>query len=322
MIKEKGIEVSKKNKTETQVMRDQMRQSIFLIIITIVIIGIATLAWFINQTLVSGDGVNLSAQDSRFELKIEENYETSDSGSVVSHTETQTSSASDTVLLYKHSNFGIQNGHGVYPGTRGSITFYIEPKVEDLDKVICRVSLEAFQQGNESEYDVMYHDNISGEDWYLKKNQDSIIKELIQGHILLFEKQSEVNTNHYYSGRIEHGKDITVDLAQIKDSNGKYPVTLHWVWPLEFSNYVKTGDGGLFASENISEMEEMIVHMNRNKNLYFYPNPETQPEYDIKPYLNMGTEKFLFEDYYNKADQYIGKNINYLALDVDVRETN
>ena len=300
-------------------MREQMRNSIFYIVIAIVVIGVATVAWFANQTLVNSEGLLLSANDTRFEVRTKEetNFE-------------QTSSSSNTWLLYDKTYFGKDIKNAMYPGARGSITFYIVPKATDLNSITYKLSLDAWQEGTDNDNNYVY-DSVNAEPVYLKNTEEIPGVEYLNylnGHVLFFKEHFVENNQDYYSDLIDFDNEITLDLSSLtKNDSDEYEVTIHWVWPLSFYNYIETKQGSenIFSSANVSEMEEMIALMNTNKEHYFHADNLSGSGTDlgdltVKKYEDMGNEKFILDRYYNNADQYIGENIDYLTLNISVWE--
>lgn len=140
--------------------------------------------------------------------------------------------------------------------------------------------------------------------------------------------------------------------------NTPYKITIYWKWPKQFRNYVYSGDfysGDLFtysaheqepcsdqaaliaylnSHKNAATLEKDKDHVNENaqdfnkKNYYattFFKKEKTEENTDSGISIdNIVYNKVsqvdynLCTDYYNQADEHIGRSIDYLYVRVDV----
>ena len=123
-----------------------------------------------------------------------------------------------------------------------------------------------------------------------------------------------------------------------------YPVTIYWIWPERLESYLRKADGYsgknplLFpedlSSEDIalSALPENLfetmskVEENSSSNRYFRWEDSVKFQENVtKDTLSQIREKFnpalysMVAAYYDSADQYLGKNVQYVQLKLDAQ---
>lgn len=250
---------------------------------------------------------------------------------------------------------------GIHPGTSGSITFYILAKRDGALKVNFDISLAGF--------DVATNENGSD----TLETVTPGIQALLEGHVLLFSKFDEANNT--YAGWIskdadkwsmslsygENGEAVLekdssdfTNLVWSKDDvklGEVYPVTLYWVWPEVFGEFVYKDPSiisdrpVLFLQDCVGDddtnpyampkdfMEKLCEKpfLGQNHNRYFLWPLEKAEEFEDTVTLEAlkklreenGGNKLTygkFCEYYNRADQYLGVHVRYLYLNVNANE--
>ncbi len=123
-----------------------------------------------------------------------------------------------------------------------------------------------------------------------------------------------------------------------------YPVTIYWIWPERLEPYLRKADGysgknPLLFPENLSSEENALlalpenlfatmskVEKNSSSNRYFRWEDSAKFQENVtKDTLSQIREKFnpalysIVAAYYDSADQYLGKNVQYVQLKLDAQ---
>lgn len=123
-----------------------------------------------------------------------------------------------------------------------------------------------------------------------------------------------------------------------------YPVTIYWIWPERLESYLRKADGysgknPLLFPENRSSEENALlalpenlfatmskVEKNSSSNRYFRWEDSAKFQENVtKDTLSQIREKFnpalysMVAAYYDSADQYLGKNVQYVQLKLDAQ---
>ena len=284
-------------------LKREFNQSVFIILVVICVMVFTTIAWYTQNNTVDTAGLSTwSNYQSRFELQV---------GTETTDLDNQTISCVLEDPLYDSAEDDGKDYIG--PGAKGELKIHILPNFDDVDSVKIKLSMRALGVGDQ-------------------EITDDIKKKLIQGHLLLFHEKDDAG---FYKELIqlneEQEVEFTVSLQQENGVAQKTEKVIYWIWPVEFDDYVSYGEGSLFKEK--AEMQSMITHINtvedgvptkENFKYYFYNEHDSDlsklKEYTVQPLKEMGNEKRKFRKYYNNADQYIGKTIESLAIDLTIWE--
>lgn len=103
-----------------------------------------------------------------------------------------------------------------------------------------------------------------------------------------------------------------------KPTDQSVPVTLYWVWPEYFQNYVLTGNTNyyknLFVAAEGEDYVALKTDVNKNKATYFYGLPSGTAASD--PYTDVDAYSAL----YNNADEKIGNEVISIQLRITAQE--
>ncbi len=326
IISQADFEVHKK---ETH---KQLVQSAVLTFTAFIAIAAVCIAWFINNTSVSGGGVQVQTEGSRFVLastgtkgRFDTDVSFIEGSAETINTKTYYSTGGTAAAWMLSNESNIKNQAGdesiLSPGSSGKITFYIIPKASDVTKVYLNLSLIPYASV-ETKQDNSLTVQENNKEIYispLDKTNQAAVYQLLQGHILFFRDKS---ASGYYSNWV-NGK-FEIDITN-KPANIPIEITLYWVWPLQFKKYVQTGAGNLF--ENIGtdytamQTDMKTVAAGASSNKYFYTKagsglPSLTP---IGPDMN-ATDTAVFSAYYNSADEAIGSSTRYFLLELTAAE--
>ena len=293
-----------------------------LFVLAAIVAIFACLAWFAANNRVSATGSTIGAKAERYTITAASDddprvgyYERTNDGTVIGTGEMDDSGKedpkldiSDAMTVTLGSNLNNETAGSLYPGARGKITFTVTPLVSDLNGVTINLSRVLKVTG----FGVV-------EDGKTLTNDAQTLLGLIKGHLLFFTSCQ----NGYYSGRVTDSQ-ITIPKSRFcKDENTANPtdqsvlVTLYWVWPEYFQNFVLTGNTNyyknLFAAENAA-YADLKTDVNDNKANYFYGTSDSTAATD--PYTDMDTYSAL----YNNADELIGNEVISIQLRITAQE--
>ncbi|MBU5480532.1 hypothetical protein [Blautia sp. MSJ-19] len=312
------------------------------------------IAWFVANNRVSMTGTQISADNDRpFELASvgerltdeEEYLKDADGNDILSagteekyskYIDINTGEEVSGEKIYHTGSSGLawymNSEESLIPGAGDELEFYLIPKKSGLTKVEISVDLDGYTFETTKK---------------ISKNTDSKIADLLNGHILFFRY---LDATYGYHGWLGADRKITLN-APKQTVDGKtvtefqkdvpYRVTLRWKWPKYLRNYIYTDRsyGDLFTAamktdtdkkEEYDKLIEFVVdQLNTDittkdedkKNKLFYdsqsatnsaPNPKISAA-DISTTL-LDT----YSSYYNQADEYIGTNIQYVYIQINV----
>ncbi|RGN69764.1 hypothetical protein DXB53_05715 [Collinsella sp. OM04-5] len=284
-----------------------------LFVLAAIVAIFACLAWFAANNRVSATGSTIGAKAERYTIAA-----ASDDAAHVGYyerTDTEKQNivgldTTDAMTVTLKSNLNNETAGSLYPGARGKITFTVTPLVDDLNGITINLSRVLKAKG-------FTDDGIVADGTTLTEAQTLL--GLIKGHLLFFTSCE----NGYYSGRVVDGKieihksEFCKDGNVANPTNRSVPVTLYWVWPEYFQNFVLTGNTNyyknLFAAEDAS-YADLKTDVENNKALYFYGLSGSAAA--AKPYDNVGAYSSL----YNNADEKIGNEVISIQLRITAQE--
>lgn len=293
-----------------------------LFVLAAIVAIFACLAWFAANNRVSATGSTIGAKADRYTIAAASDddahvgyYERTNDGTVIGTGEMDASGKedakfdiSDAMTVTLGSNLNNETAGSLYPGARGQIRFTVTPHTDNLGDITISLSRVLKAKGN------IYKEadgNLSAD--------ASTLLNLVKGHLLFFTSCQ----NGYYSGRVENSQ-VTISKSsfcdggdETKPTKNPVPVTLYWVWPEYFQNFVLTGNTNyyknLFAAEG-KDYDALKTDVNDNKTNYFYDPSSTVAVSD--PYDNMDTYSAL----YNNADELIGNEVISIQLRITAQE--
>lgn len=303
----------------------------FVALIALIALGIA---WFMSNSKVTSTGTSVSAQDDRlFELAsvgkrqtAEEDYLKDESKKSILSAGTEKTYASyieNGTEVQKKQTYHVGTGslawyldsqESILPGANGKLEFYIIPKKDDVKSVTVSFDINGYVYTTENKRVV--------------KPADTTLQNLIQGHILFFQQLDDV---YGYQKWLEADKPFVIKAP----NNGSfqkdvpYKVTIYWIWPQYFRNYVytqKSTQGDLFtdAANQTSDSDyarintfinsQRTVETSQNK-LFYDESDKVQVGSPINKDMAQDTLDQCSK-YYNKADEYIGTNAKYIYVGI------
>ena len=260
-----------------------------LFVVAALVIILACLAWFLNNSQVKATGVGVDTAGARFAISSDGtqqgiyDWEAGKAGLDV--IDSMNVSATSNLV-----NLGV--GDVLGPGSYGQLTFTITPYASDLGNVQIDISRELTGKQGAAVSDT--------------------VKALASGHLLFFKSR---DANGYYESPILDGQ-LTIAESDFKDVSGKTTQsvtrTLYWVWPEYIQNFVYTGNANyyknLFAADNDS-YKAMQAYINTNKGSFYFDEevPSLSSTMSSADLSTCATA-------YNKADDEIGNAVEYYQV--------
>ena len=260
-----------------------------LFVVAALVIILACLAWFLNNSQVKATGVGVDTAGARFAISSDGtqqgiyDWEAGKAGLDV--IDSMNVSATSHLV-----NLGV--GDVLGPGSYGQLTFTITPYASDLGNVQIDISRELTGKQGAAVSDT--------------------VKALASGHLLFFKSR---DANGYYESPILDGQ-LTIAESDFKDVSGKTTQsvtrTLYWVWPEYIQNFVYTGNANyyknLFAADNDS-YKAMQAYINTNKGSFYFDEevPSLSSTMSSADLSTCATA-------YNKADDEIGNAVEYYQV--------
>ena len=328
------------------------RTGIFVLVALVAII-IACIAWFVSNSKVSISGLNIQAAGSEFDLAAAGTREnngvydnlldvqpgTDIKLSDVAYASTDGEHTSVTWAITEDSNMNNKTKTGINPGSSGSLTFYIISHKDGKLSVTLNLTLTGYS-GTE---------NAQKPEDLTEVKKD--IQQLLEGHILLFAGY-DAKTNSYQNWISDDAGKWNVNLGTennnislSRDEQGNiiwsaenaakdtaYPVTLYWIWPEILSSYLVTdqqytGNRPILFKTELDLPGDLYEKMCRTgSNRYFLvtdPNEfSTVVTADRLRQMRMNFNPAIYGNmsvYYNMADQTLGENVRFLKLKLDAQ---
>lgn len=271
-----------------------------LFVVAALVIILACVAWFLNNSQVKANGIDTSTAGARYAISsdgIQQGAYDQEAGKVDSQTGQAGLDVTDSMNVSATSNLvNLSENDVLGPGSYGQLTFTVTPYADDLGAVTVSLSREfKGKQGVVSE----------------------AVKALASGHVLFFESC----VNGCYESPILDG-ELTITQNDFRDASGKttqaVTKTLYWVWPEYIQNFVYTGNANyyknLFAADNDS-YKTMQQYINANKGSFY--SYQTVP--DLSSTM-LSADLATCATAYNKADDEIGNAVEYYQLRLTANE--
>ena len=296
-----------------------------LFVLAAIVAIFACLAWFAANNRVSATGSTIGAKTERYTIAAasdddahvgyyERNERTDKEKQAIAGLDT-----TDAMTVTLGSNLNNETAGSLYPGARGKISFTVKPLVGDLNGVTINLSRVLKVTGV----------GVVGDGGTLTNDAQAPLG-LIKGHLLFFTRCE----NGYYSGRVVDGKIEIPKSAFCEDgkttnpTNKSVPITLYWVWPEYFQNFVLTGNTNYYknlfalAGDEKSDYGALQADMNTHKTNYFYGSAGSTSAAEA-PTVSAdmsSSDTAICSALYNNADEQIGDKVEYIQLRISAQE--
>lgn len=253
-----------------------LRKTIFLTSVTLFTIVTVTVAWFVNNNAVSGDGLNIASSDQvGFDLITE--------GDDIDQ-ELKQYLTDDSILCWKLSeesnlnNYG-SNSDGVAPGSSGNLVFYVIPNLDGSLNINFTLDILPIKKDESLDSDTM-----------------TKVKNILRGHLLFACKYTIGETEKRTLVNVKDG-NFSIELPNDTKSGQKQEVVLEWFWPYTLN---EANNHYVYGNE-ISNMTS-----NQEYSDYFFYNKTGS--------VNISSDFGKLNFYYNEADQMIGDKSKAVAI--------
>ena len=268
-----------------------------LFVVAALVIILACLAWFLNNSQVNATGVGVNTAGARFAIS----SDGAQKGVYDSEAGQGGLNVADSMNVSATSNLAnLGAGDVLGPGSYGQLTFTVTPYASDLGNVQIDISRE-----------------LTGKQ--VAAVSDTV-KALASGHLLFFKSRDD---NGYYESPILD-EQLTIPANDFRDtSNAIRPVTktLYWVWPEYIQNFVYTGNANyyknLFAADN-DNYKAMQVYINEHQSS-FYSMASGQTVPALSGTMS-SADLSTCATAYNKADDEIGNAVEYYQVRLTASE--
>lgn len=293
-----------------------------LFVLAAIVAIFACLAWFAANNRVSATGSTIGAKAARYSLTATGEGEPDAHTGYYERTDAEKQNitrldTTDAMTVTLESNLNNESAGSLYPGARGKITFTVKPLVDDLNGVTINLSRVLKVTGN-----------VVVEDGKTLTSDAQALLGLAKGHLLFFTSCQ----NGYYSGRVVDSK-IRIDKSEFckkgsSETTESKEVSLYWVWPEYFQNFVLTGNTNYYknlfaaAGDAKSDYGALQADMNEHKVNYFYgaANGTSAANAPAVSSSMSFSDTAICSALYNNADEQIGNKVEYIQLRISAQE--
>lgn len=293
-----------------------------LFVLAAIVAIFACLAWFAANIRVSATGGTIGAKAGRYSLTATGEGEPDAHTGYYERTDAEKQNitrldTTDAMTVTLESNLNNESAGSLYPGARGKITFTVKPLVDDLNGVTINLSRVLKVTGN-----------VVVEDGKTLTSDAQTLLGLAKGHLLFFTSCQ----NGYYSGRVVDSK-IRIDKSEFckkgsSETTESKEVSLYWVWPEYFQNFVLTGNTNYYknlfaaAGDAKSDYGALQADMNAHKANYFYgaANGTSAANAPAVSADMSFSDAAICSALYNNADEQIGNKVEYIQLRISAQE--
>lgn len=198
------------------------------------------------------------------------------------------------------------------PGARGKLEFYVIPQHDGGNSVDITLELKAYKENS----DTKKAEEVTAADG--KKS----VQDLVKGHILLFQKLDDKDGYSgwcYNSAKKENIIHVEAPEGGFQ-ANVPCKVTLYWVWPKYFRNYIYNSryvDGDLFANLTSDDAEAVLefVKSKNGQQLLFADKNGAATEWVDAIKRDMEDSVYnICNQYYNQGDEWLGSKTDFIYI--------
>lgn len=306
MDKNKDTKNRDHKKQEIEVLKKQILHSAVLSFCALCALVFVSVAWFMNNSRVSGSNLNVTAEGAYFELAsagkpsdvrgtLPEEYRVAEGDTLTEQTTWTNGKQTIEWNMSETANFGninsdvVGSNEGISPGRSGTLKFIVIPKQNGSLNLNITLSIIFLRERNSGWEEV---------------NNSEAIDSLLRGHLLFaytpYGQDNKVLVNH--NGQFSLELNNTIADTQI-------PVAIDWFWPETLEK----------AKNHESFGSKIVDLMRTNREWFFYNNGEN---INISIDTTSEDEKKTINDYFNNADKFIGDNVDAIILRLTAEKAN
>ena len=280
-----------------------------------------SVAWFTNNKNSSGDGMYMVAEGAPYDIVCLDDNKENIFQSVHDLIKTDDTAVWQMTAQNNMENYD-DNDEGLAPGSFGMVSFYVKPHDTSID-----LNLTFELTGYE------YLSNATEGTNKLIAVDDEL-QGYLNGHILLFQKRTEVINEATKEVEYIYSEPVLPDGTASRFINKKFlkenentPVNIYWVWPKTLSTLVDASSNEYVGVKPFCEGEDYKKICNDiltypGKYLYEYAGEQGEEGNDITLTEKLIAEKYdKYGDLYDRADNQIGMNVDYITLKMSTEES-
>lgn len=321
--------------------KKQVKRSSVLMMSALIAIIALGIAWFVANNKVSGSSSNIAAEsdiayklasvgstrldgskldlDQGTEEKKEEYFDTE-----YNETTRKLEAISDKERKEQAYKVGVSSlawymngGETITPGARGALEFYVIPQHNGGSSVDISLELKAYKENK---------DTKKAEEITVNSTEKSV-QDLVKGHILLFQKLDDENGYSGWCYNSATGENVITLKAPEGgfEAGVPYKVTVYWVWPKYFRNYIYNSryvDGDLFEKNTSEDAKSVInfVQSEAGQKLLFATKDGTEAGFVQNVGNDMSDEVYNeCNQYYNQADELFGGKTDFIYVNATIK---
>ena len=277
----------------------QLWKSMFFSLATVVVVAIASIAWFVSNSKVNSSVASVSAGFDPIKLATRGHRQQAEIDNLKHGDGDLYEYAGKTYYYTKGGAIALRlsgDNNEVSPGSKGMVEFYIIPG-GGASSVTLQIGLGGYGADESDENTV-------------KPINNSVLNALMSGHILMFDNYDD---NGVYSDWLFQDNNssifnnaITIDLSG-RPEGVPVPVNLYWIWPLRYENMANDFNDDRVKNFIIEQAgAEAMTDLNEN---YRYSR------------IFLTNQSELIDDVarskaYDLADEYIGSNAQFLYVTI------
>ena len=154
------------------------------------------------------------------------------------------------------------------------------------------------------------------------------LQELLSGHILFYQNRSvKQNGGYYYTNRLVNDSfvyELSGHTPTVINGKAHYTVEIYWIWPSTFGQLALPNGDERVHNHSVyndeTERQAILTFISTNPGKFFR---ELEGNNNFQNGSGQGWESLNFialSEAYNRADQLIGDNAQYLIVCVDVQQ--
>lgn len=307
MSKRKGLS------KETKELYTSLGRSLFLCFVVFFTIMVATAAWFVNNSMVNSNGVSISHQQEKIVLATK-GYRQQGEMDILNLSDGTL--IGENIETENEKYFCVENGEialrlseenvTISPGMSGEITFYIIPEKNGSQTVSLYLGMSGYKMVKDD------NNSLTGE-----KINDVVLNSLLCGRILLFK---DAIHSEWIRGKISVSEGLSYKINATNENaqaGVPWPITIYWIWPLRYENMIEDFNSNSDISNYISSQSINLTNIPNTD--YSYSQIFLTKDFDAGKNELPENKR---SNAYNYADEYIGKNTDYLYVTIQTDLTN
>ncbi|MDD6826582.1 MAG: hypothetical protein PUE12_10850 [Oscillospiraceae bacterium] len=280
-------------------------------------------AWFTSNKDVLGDGIQMTAEGAPYDIVCLDDSKENIFQSVHDLIKTDDVTVWQMTAQNNMENYD-DDAEGLAPGSFGMVSFYVKPHDDSINLNLT--------------FELTGYEYLSNETEGTNKliAVEDQLQYYLNGHILLFQKRTEVinEATREVESYIYSEPVLPDDTASrvLKNKNflkehENTPVNIYWVWAKTLSTLVDASSSEYVGVKPFCNGDDYTKICNDvlrypGKYLYEYSAEQDEEGNNIILTEDLIAEKYdKYGDLYDRADNQIGMNVDYITLKMSTEES-